>query len=200
MSIHIPGKLVVQVRNGARGAFSVGDLLTSIGSFKVKDQFLDQFAEGVYEGECVAAAIYAPCYPYRGSVTTEIRAKIVDYVLATAEEKAVVREAEFDPIDQGATSTVIEPPVVVVVPEPRSTDKECDVSDAKEQSEESPKSPTSVLHALFDAEAIAAISIGDSIKLDPTIDRQKFRDQRDYLKASGYRFDSPSQAWSKTLE
>ena len=44
--IKIDGILNVKSINGSRGVFSVGDLTTPVGNFKVKDQILDQFDDG----------------------------------------------------------------------------------------------------------------------------------------------------------
>jgi hypothetical protein len=49
--------------------------------------------------------------------------------------------------------------------------------------------------ALFGAELYGAVTKRDAIKLDPTVDRIKFRAQRDRLKGLGYRFDAARQAW-----
>lgn len=192
MSLRIPGKLVVQVRNGSRGSFAVGDLITQVGSFKVKDQFLDQFEEGEYEGDFFVTQIYPNCYTYRGSVTTEIRAKIVDYVLATAEEKPVSPEPEPDPIDQ-----VVQGGPSPANPAPKEPPAPVDAPKVPESGER--KTPEiSAPAELFDEEMIQAIKSGQPIKLDPTIDRQKFRAQRDYLKnvcKPAYEFKSFDQTW-----
>ena len=193
MSLKIPGKLVVQVRNGSRGSFAVGDLITQVGSFKVKDQFLDQFAEGEYEGEFIVTQIYPNCYTYRGSVTTEIRAKIVDYILATAEEKPVNPEPEPDPIDQAAQGGP-----VTTDSAPKADAPAVEAPKARESSRAGKTSDTSAPAELFDEETIVAIKAGQPIKLDPTIDRQKFRAQRDYLKnvcKPAYEFRSFDQTW-----
>ena len=50
--------------------------------------------------------------------------------------------------------------------------------------------------ALFGAELYDAVARRDAIKLDPTVDRLKFRAQRDRLKGLGYRFDAAHQAWA----
>ena len=46
--IRISGTLNVKSIKGSRGAFSVGELTSAVGNFKVKDQILDQFSEGSY--------------------------------------------------------------------------------------------------------------------------------------------------------
>jgi hypothetical protein len=41
----------------------------------------------------------------------------------------------------------------------------------------------------------AILARAQGIALDPTVDREVFRRQRDRLKAVGYRFDSKAQRW-----
>ena len=190
MSLRIPGKLIVQVRNGSRGAFAVGDLHTQVGSFKVKDPFLDQFAEGEYEGEFIVTQIFPHCYTYRGGITTEIRAKVIDYVLAMADEKPVSPEPEPDPIDHPVNEGAGQPAQDQCPPDRTQRKK----GPPKQVESKAPApAPTS---DLFDEELASMIAAGSAIKLDPTIDRQKFRAQRDFLKAGGYRFNSSDQVWS----
>jgi hypothetical protein len=50
---------------------------------------------------------------------------------------------------------------------------------------------------LFGLEIYDLFVAGDDISLDPTVDREQFRMQRDRLKASGYRFRAQSQVWCK---
>jgi hypothetical protein len=49
---------------------------------------------------------------------------------------------------------------------------------------------------LFGAELGAKVWKREGIKLDPTVDRGLFREQRDRLKELGYRFDAKAQAWA----
>jgi hypothetical protein len=49
---------------------------------------------------------------------------------------------------------------------------------------------------LFGAELGAKVWKREGIKLDPTVDRSLFREQRDHLKELGYRFDAKAQAWA----
>lgn len=53
------------------------------------------------------------------------------------------------------------------------------------------------LLALFGTELVDLVWDGNEVKLDPTVDRALFRNQRDRLKELGYVFDAKSQAWLK---
>ena len=41
--LQVNGTLIVKKIHGAKGAFSVGDLVTEVGTFKIKDALLDQY-------------------------------------------------------------------------------------------------------------------------------------------------------------
>jgi hypothetical protein len=184
--IRISGILNVKSIKGSRGAFSVGELTSSVGSFKVKDQILDQFSEGSYEGEFLVAHIYPASYVHYGRVITEIRAKLAEIILPEGEEKPLPEQTvpqEPDPVEEPqavAAAALAEAPADAAV----------DTQAAGPLTEEEAKD-----FALFGAELYGAVTKRDAIKLDPTVDRIKFRAQRDRLKGLGYRFDAARQAW-----
>jgi hypothetical protein len=185
--IRISGILNVKSIKGSRGAFSVGELTSSVGSFKVKDQILDQFSEGSYEGEFLVAHIYPASYVHYGRVITEIRAKLAEIILPEGEEKPLPEQTvpqEPDPVEEPQ-------PVVAASPAEAPADAAVDTQAAAGPlTEEEAKDL-----ALFGAELYGAVTKRDAIKLDPTVDRLKFRAQRDRLKGLGYRFDAARQAW-----
>ena len=53
-------------------------------------------------------------------------------------------------------------------------------------------------YALFGAEVYSAVAKRQTVKLDPTVERAKFREQRDRLKELGHRFNASTQAWALT--
>lgn len=189
--LQVNGTLTVKKIHGAKGAFSVGDLVTEVGTFKIKDALLDQFEEGRYQGAFAISSIYLSSYIWRGKSMTDIRANLVDVQLDevsdVAPESAPTQD-EPDPIEEEAarskTTPVIEPSsettVVVVTPA-----GQVDVDPTLE-----------ALVKLFGAELGAKVWKREGIKLDPTVDRGLFREQRDHLKELGYRFDAKAQAWA----
>lgn len=185
--IRISGILNVKSIKGSRGAFSVGELTSSVGSFKVKDQILDQFSEGSYEGEFLVAHIYPASYVHYGRVITEIRAKLAEIILPEGEEKPLPEQTvpqEPDPVEEPQA-------VAAATPAEAPADAAVDTQAAAGPlTEEEAKDL-----ALFGAELYGAVTKRDAIKLDPTVDRLKFRAQRDRLKGLGYRFDAARQAW-----
>ena len=189
--LQVNGTLTVKKIHGAKGAFSVGDLVTEVGTFKIKDALLDQFEEGRYQGAFAISSIYLSSYIWRGKSMTDIRANLVDVQLDevgdVAPESAPPQD-EPDPIEEEAarskSTPVIEPSaettVVVVTPA-----GQVDVDPTLE-----------ALVKLFGAELGAKAWKREGIKLDPTVDRGLFREQRDHLKELGYRFDAKAQAWA----
>lgn len=187
MSITISGTLQVKSISGARGAFSVGDLTTDIGSFRIKDALLDEFEPGTYKGRFVIASIFPFSYSWRGKVSIEVRAKLVEILLDDADHRIHVAcaanaptvEPEPDPIDEE----------VAAVPASPVTENRAAAVPVVEAAEAT---------TLFDDELQSVIDEGGPVKLDPTIDRAAFRQQRDRLKELGFRFEASAQHWIKS--
>ena len=189
--LQVNGTLTVKKIHGAKGAFSVGDLVTEVGTFKIKDALLDQFEEGRYQGAFAISSIYLSSYIWRGKSMTDIRANLVDVQLDEVGEVApdvAPPQEEPDPIEEDAARTQAIPAIessaetTVVVLTPAG---QVDVDPALE-----------ALVKLFGAELGAKVWKREGIKLDPTVDRGLFREQRDHLKELGYRFDAKAQAWA----
>lgn len=204
MAVKLNGTLVIKEIAGRNGKFCIGDLITPEGDFKVKESILDQFEEGRYEGEFVIERFYLSSYVWRGKSTTDIRAQVTDINLSEAiEGKQEDTQAEPDPI-------AIEParPVAPVVsaeastvPAPEQAQEALDLPVPAVVVEEGEYSPAyAELLELFGAELTALVWDGQSIKLDPTVDRAVFRQQRDRLKSLGYGFVATEQIWVKRAE
>lgn len=194
MTIRIEGKIAVKSVSGFNGDFSVGDLTTGIGDFKVVDAILDQFEPGTYEGVFLVERIYPYSRVWNGKVMIEVRAKIADIILSTHSEVVLpIDEApEPDPIVEQRSPVrmppVVQLPTVIVTPD----------GEILEQSESKSELVEDLVSKLFgaDPETLETVlSGGEPIILDPTIDRELFRQQRDYLKAKGYKFDPIAQIW-----
>lgn len=182
--IKLSGRLTVTTRKSARGEFSVGDLTTPIGQFKIKDTILEQFEAGTYDGEFIISKIFLSQYVWQGRACTELRASI-DEVIIDAEEKGNapgVEQSEPDPIIQEQAAPI--PAAPEIAPEKR---EEQTLSNAPG----SLKVAVEILGDELGAQAHRELPV----KLDPTIDRTQFRAQRDYLKGLGYSFDSKGQVW-----
>lgn len=190
--ISIQGTLVVKSILGSRGRFAVGELSTSIGTFKVKDAVLDQFDEGTYQGTFVVTNIGISSYTHGGRFVNELRAKVADVMIASEDSSDVPPPPplEHDPIDELAAAATA--PTPVWVPEPLKPELAVD---------DTTPSTTAVLvfldeiRVLFDEVTLKLMSYKLDVKLDPTVDRELFRKQRDALKTIGYTFQVKTQVW-----
>lgn len=191
MSITIPGVLTIKSIEGARGVFSVGDLRTEVGEFRIKDALLDEYEPGQYTGRFVISNIYPSSYTWRGRVSIEIRARLQEMMLDEVELGPLdnsVPAIEPDPLDEESGTTKTK---TLDAPRSETTPEEPAV---KHGSDSQPAEGSS---SLFGHEIQAMIDAGELVKLDPTVDRTLFRQQRDALKAMGYAFNPATQSWSK---
>lgn len=181
------GTLTVEEIHGRKGVFCVGVLHTSIGEFKVKDAALEQFQRGSYQGEFLVERIYTKGVPWRGGVFTELIAKIapdgflIDQESDSVPPPQVSAPVEPDPADEPHPDGT--PPEVVQVETPAALPNDVELANKADE-------------ALFGLEiAPLFVERKSPITLDPTVDRELFRRQRDRLKAAGYKFNSRSQVW-----
>lgn len=201
--VKFEGTLTVRHIASKNGGFAIGDLATAIGKFKVKDTILDQFDEGVYRGQFLVTRIYPDTYSWNGRVVTEVRANVAEIFLDEADEKPVPPvQSEPDPAlqtpapVQAPAQTPLAPESEVAVPPQADVEpgagSGADAGETQAQPEVgNPDDPDAVLFG-----GLYALVLGkQSIKLDPTIDRSVFRQQRDRLKVIGYHFQSASQSW-----
>ena len=187
------GHLLVEEIRGRKGPFCVGTLHLSIGDFKVKDAALDQFKPGSYSGSFTVEKIFTKGVPWRGGFFTELIAKIAPDGFLIDDETAspephMPQQAEPDPVDDGdSPASHAATASASAAPAPRGR---AAVSAAANEP------PVHDDATLFGVEIFALFEARSAeIALDPTVDRELFRRQRDRLKASGYRFDSKGQRW-----
>ena len=166
------GTLAIREINGRNGPFKVGTLQTSLGEFAVKDSLLDQYDSGTYEGEFQIERIFQGHYIAGGRSVTEIRAQLANISINDIDAKAPTPiEVEPDPIDSDK-------------PQPAKESKPEAEPEAKTNSDD---------NSLFGL----LMPLGNSIKLDPSVDRKVLRAQTVRLKELGYEFDAKSQTWKK---
>jgi hypothetical protein len=125
-------------------------------------------------------------------VVAEIRAKLEQIYLASSDDQVPEASTEIDPdpIDEQPPL----PPAEKLV-------------DAMRQGPELPQSLAPAKPGDSDGRDLAlfgeiAIDVAKRIpvRLDPTIDREMFRAQRDRLKALGYSFNATHQTWQVLAE
>lgn len=199
--ITVPGQLAIKTINGRNGSFNVGRLKTSIYSFTVKDAELDQYKEGVYEGEFVIDHIYVRSYPINSGMAFEIRAVLGEMTLTnadrlTSEDASSMAKAEPDPADEEK----VPPPAPAIpvsqpAPDPSTAAPPAAASDApaedaaKAASEDAPPAEDSADASLFGV----LWPLGDHVKLDTTVPRQLLREQIRRLDKLGYTMDFKAQ-------
>jgi Protein of unknown function (DUF3275) len=178
--IKLEGTLVVKTRNGKNGPFFVGDLTTTVGGFKVKSKLLEQFAEGTYQGIFVISKIFQQIYSTGSSMIAEMRAELETIELRAEPEIGrvnVVVPIERDPLEE-------QQPTPQSAPSLPDQPLPAPVADDDDQT-------------LFGREVFEQFCIGQTVKLDPSVDRALLRQQARRLKETGYQFDPKAQVWNK---
>jgi len=204
--ITIPGQLAIRTISGRNGDFNVGRLATSIGEFVIKDALLDQYHEGKYRGDFVIAEIRPSYYSTGGRLVVEIRAKLDSMTLddldhLTAEETATFSSTELDPLEEERSQTPPpEPARKAKAPTPaRSTPKPPAGPTAEAPLGMSDAKPAPTTDAASgDADLFGTVwPLGETVKLDTTVDRQRLRAQCARLGALGYSLDFRQQVWHR---
>ncbi|WP_349571133.1 DUF3275 family protein [Azotobacter salinestris] len=193
--ITLSGQLAIRTIHGRNGDFNVARLATSIGEFVVKDSILDQYAEGKYQGQFCITQISPSSYTHAGRTVIEVRARLDSMTLdemdslsrADAEQ---LDPKELDPLDEEKAETRPRPRAKAPRAKPRADDAQApfgmDPPVAK-----TPSPETEADEALFGL----LWPLGDTVKLDTTVDRGVLRTQCQRLGQLGYRMDFKQQLW-----
>lgn len=204
----LPGKLVIKTINGRNGAFNVGLLETSIGSFSVKDRELEQYSAGVYQGQFVIGRIFMHAWTYGANSGTEIRARLDAMTIETndslnpGDEQKLVPPVH-DPLDEedGVTEQPVStsPSTTSVVAE---DNKAASVTPAAPERGKNSPSPFTVPTPAEQESGDQALfgelwPLGDIVRLDATAPRQVLRQQKARLSQLGYDFNAQEQHFVK---
>ena len=198
--ITLPGQLAIKTIHGRNGDFNVGRLATSIGEFVVKNAELDQYNEGKYDGDFVIAEIRPSTYNANGRMVIEIRAHLGGMTLSTIDalshdDARRLSPQEVDPIDEEAQAPV--PTAAPASAKAKGRKGTVPLVDTTPFGTEAVAK--SSIPASADEDDIALFGtlwpLGDSVKLDATVNRRVLRQQRDRLGALGYAFAPLSQDW-----
>ncbi|MCI4116868.1 DUF3275 family protein [Dickeya dianthicola] len=195
--IIVCGQLTIRSISGRNGRFTVGRLITHLGLFHIKDPELEQYPEGKYEGEFAIRYIYPKAYPVGDGMRFEIRASLNGMTLSgidklsKAEARAFATQ-DVDPLD--------EEPGTQPTPVPKSKDPLVDTTPfgvdtpfAAVAPSDSPDSDDAALFGIL-------WPLGESVKLDSTIDRRTLRLQIARLSQLDYAFDATAQQWNRQSE
>jgi hypothetical protein len=221
--ISVPGTINIAERHGRFGTFNVGTLECSIGSFTVKDSSIEEFEPGIYHGDFVIEKIKPLSYLAGSRLVVEVRATLSAILLSGDSEPLPndYESLERDPIEEDSEQATLSN-AQFTHPRARASSSYRPRQRAQDYSGHSaPNSQEFMPHSDQSGEAsfyagqnaIDANSfetpflpdaanlfgvlwpIGRVVKLDPTIDRGLFRQQKDYLKNNGYRFSATEQNW-----
>ncbi|MDE0855310.1 MAG: DUF3275 family protein [Nevskia sp.] len=188
--ITVSGTLAIRTIAGSRGNFNIGRLHTEIGEFAVKDSLIEEYEEGRYKGEFGISSIFPSTYFAGGRTVVEVRARLGSIALeniTALHDADHAAPAEPDPIEASAPAAVqVEAPRSVVEPAAPAGESSETTSDTSADAE---------FRALFGE----LWPLGDTVKLDPTVDRQRFRLQVKAIGKSGlgYIFQPVGQVWVK---
>jgi hypothetical protein len=222
-TVLIPGTMKVIECKGENGKFNIGELSTALGDFKVADQWLEQFDPGIYKGDFRISRIEPRSRVWRGRVFIEVRAMIVDFALETdtdlnadqLDKPAEALVPAADPVDETPSHQPRQPSTRRTAPATSQLPKQQAGIDAistqartakprvrtqgnVQDTELAPQTPTpsDVIIRLFGEQISQTIAAGiESVKLDPTVDRVLFREQRDWLREHRYSFNMTNQEW-----
>jgi hypothetical protein len=204
MAIRVRGTMTIERKNSRRGDFNIGDLCTEIGVFEVKDSLIEEFEPGEYTGDFIIQWIEPDSFAWRGKVFVKNRATLAEILIDHAEEGGTppAPPPEPDPIDNSGAAPASAPPAPSLPEHPGAVPgrhaqpgTEAPVGQPAQASAD-PTSKASPDQELFGDELFEQLRILSMIKLDPSVDRQKFRAQRDRLKELGYSFDAKAQTWA----
>lgn len=197
--INIEGTLTIRVINGRKGAFSVGELETSIGKFAIKDAILDQYDQGSYKGLFTVAKIfpYASTPSYGACMAVfEIRAVLDHFTLYDVDD-APVEDIELipDPLDEEGVSTKQNSEQE----KPKSPASYASVKQASTKQITNTDKPNQCENIDEVAELFGMLwPLGDEVKLDATCGREFIRKQKTYLNGNGYILLPLEQKWVKS--
>ncbi|EJY6032199.1 DUF3275 family protein [Pseudomonas aeruginosa] len=212
--ITVPGQLTLRTIRGRNGPFNVGRLVTPIGKFAVKDAELEQYPEGKYDGEFVIRYIFPKSYPVGDGMRFEIRANLDGMTLngidkLSRDEARSFTTQEVDPLDEELSAqpaaTPAKPAKASRPAKPAPVQASADpLVDTTPFGMDAP-TPAAAAAAGSTEDGDAALfgllwPLGESVKLDSTIDRRALRAQIARLGELGYALDFKTQEWSRQAE
>ncbi len=185
--VQIPGTLTIKTVTGRYGDFNVATLDCDIGRFAIRDAVLDEYSEGTYQGTFGVKRIFAGSYQTSHRFVIETRAELDGIWLSDYKEESVPRDEpmEEDPLAKE-----------------RKAQQRLDTQ--REQALIAPSTDThdanATLAALFGELWPLPNAIGEVVKLNPEVGREKMGKQLQYLKRRigderVWKFEPKAQHW-----
>lgn len=198
--IKLSGTLAIRTIPGSRGQFNVGRLYTDIGEFAVKDSLIEEYEEGRYKGEFGITGIFPSTYFAGGRTVVEVRARLGSIALediAALDHADQAPMTEPDPISETAPPTAT-PAIEAFVEATATSDATDEQTQVEATTETAPADDVEAFEQKMQSLFGELWPLPLKLKLDPTVDRERFRQQRDALKKDfGYRFQPVGQVWVK---
>lgn len=212
--IVVPGQLTLRTIRGRNGPFTVGRLTTHLGVFEVKDPELEQYPEGKYDGEFIIRYIFPKSYPVGGGMRFEIRASLDGMTLhgidkLSRDEARSFATQDVDPLDEELgtqpAATPAKPTRTSSPAKPAPVQASADpLVDTTPFGVDAPPPATPAAFGSAEDGDAALFGIlwplGESVKLDSTIDRRALRAQIARLGEMGYELNIKTQEWSRQAE
>lgn len=206
--IVVPGQLTLRTIRGKNGPFTVGRLATHLGTFEVKDPELEQYPEGKYDGQFLIRYIFPKSYPVGGGMRFEIRASLDGMTLEgidklSRDEARSFATQDVDPLDEELGTQPAATAAKPAKPAPAQTSADPLIDTTPFGVDASPPIAAAVPGSAGEGDtALFGIlwPLGESVKLDSTIDRRALRAQIARLGELGYSLDFKTQEWSRQAE
>ncbi|XEV15004.1 DUF3275 family protein (plasmid) [Vibrio alginolyticus] len=185
--VQIPGTLTIKTVTGRYGDFNVATLDCDIGRFAIRDAVLDEYSEGTYQGTFGVKRIFAGSYQTSHRFVIETRAELDGIWLSDYKEESVPRD---EPMEE----------------DPLAKERKAQQR-LEAQREQTPSSPSTdtqdanaTLAALFGELLPLPSAIGEVVKLNPEVGREKMGKQLQYLKRRigderVWKFEPKAQHW-----
>lgn len=185
--VQLPGTLTIKTVTGRYGDFNVATLDTELGKFSIRDAGLDEYNEGTYQGTFGLKRIYSGSYQTSHRVVIETRAELEGIWLSDYKEEAVNLDTpmEEDPL---AKERKAQQQLGVQRNEAHQASEKGDDHDA--------------LVTLFGELWPLPASVGNIVKLNPEVGREKMGQQLKYLKRRidgerVWQFEPKAQHWMR---
>lgn len=181
MSIQVEGTLQIVKRTGKNGDFTVGELSTSIGKFRVKNKVLDEFEQGSNKGFFLITRVF-------NVTNTTATGQVWVSLCADLDWEALRIYNQSEEVSETLEAKAMLEEVSETLPENPESANEPTANPA--HSDDNLVSDLTVLEQMLE-DGVA------EIKLDSTLeDRAAFHALRNAVKETGkYRFDPNGQKW-----